>query len=190
MKFDITMNTFSFLPFKTLESERLLLRQMTPEDVNEVFEIRSNPELMKYIPRPILKNKEEALELINTINNNILKNEGINWAITLKPDNKLLGYIGHYRIKWEDFRSEIGYMILPEAQGKGIVSEAVSLVIKYGFEEMQMHSLEAVIDPENNASARVLEKNGFVKEGHFRENEFFNGKFYDSVIYSLLKSDL
>lgn len=184
------MNTFSFLPFKNLESERLLLRQMTANDINEVFEIRSNPDLMKYIPRPILKNKEEVLELIDTINGNIAENKGINWAITLKPDNKLLGYIGHYRIKWENFRSEIGYMILPEAQGKGIVSEAVNLIIKYGFEEMKMHSLEAVVDPENIASAKVLEKNGFVKEAHFREDCFFNGKFYDSVIYSLLKSDL
>lgn len=184
------MNTFSFLPFKNLESERLLLRQMSPDDFNEVFEIRSNPDLMKYIPRPMLKKKEEALELISTINNKIIENEGINWAITLKPNNKLLGYIGHYKIKWDHFRSEIGYMILPEAQGKGIVSEAIAMIVQYGFHEMGMHSIEAIIDPENTASAKVLEKNGFKKEAHFREDCFFEGKFYDSVIYSILKSDL
>lgn len=184
------MNTFSFLPFKNLESERLLLRQMSPDDFNEVFEIRSNPVLMKYIPRPMLKKKEEALELISTINNKIIENEGINWAITLKPNNKLLGYIGHYKIKWDHFRSEIGYMILPEAQGKGIVSEAIAMIVQYGFHEMGMHSIEAIIDPENTASAKVLEKNGFKKEAHFREDCFFEGKFYDSVIYSILKSDL
>lgn len=180
------MKTFSFLPFTTLESERLLLRQITPEDVQEVLELRGNPENMKYIPRPLLKNKEEALDYIKMIQEKIESNEAINWAVTLKPDNKLLGVIGHYRIKWEHYRSEIGYMLLPEVHGKGIATEAINLLVDYGFNKMNMHSLEAVIDPENIASAKVLEKNGFVKEAHFLENEFFEGKFLDSVVYSKL----
>lgn len=177
----------SFLPFKNLESERLLLRQMTNDDVDAVFAIRSNPDLMKFVPRPLLKEKKEAIDLIELINKRITENEGINWAITLKPENKLIGYIGHYRIQWENFRSEIGYMLLPEAHNKGIATEAIKLIVEYGFNEMNMHSLEAVIDPDNYASAKVLEKNGFVKEAHFKENGYFEGKFYDSAIYSLLK---
>lgn len=184
------MNTFSFLPFQNLESERLLLRQMTIDDADEVFAIRGNPELMKFIPRPILTKKEEAIALINTINQKIIEGEAINWAITLKPSNKLIGYLGHYRIQWENYRSEIGYMLLPEAQGKGISTEAIQLIVEYGFEKMKMHSLEAVIDPENYASARVLQKNDFVKEANFRENEYFDGRFWDSEVYSLLKTDL
>ena len=183
------MKPISFLPFTNLESERLLLRQITPDDVQEVFELRSNPETMKFIPRPLVTSHEEALGHIKMIQDKIESNEGINWAITLKPDNKLLGIIGHYRIKWEHFRSEIGYMLLPETHGKGIATEAIQLIIDYGFNKMKMHSLEGIIDPENTGSARVLEKNGFVKEAHFKENEFFDGKFIDSVIYSLLKKD-
>ena len=183
------MEPISFLPFTDLESERLLLRQITPDDVQEVFELRSNPENMQYIPRPLVTSLEEALGHINMIQNKIENNEGINWAITLKPNNKLLGIIGHYRIKWEHFRSEIGYMLLPEAHGKGIATEAIQLIVTYGFEKMNMHSLEGIIDPENRGSARVLEKNGFIREAHFRENEFYNGKFIDSVIYSLLKKN-
>lgn len=183
------MKPISFLPFTNLESERLLLRQITPDDVQEVFELRSNPETMKFIPRPLVTSHEEALAHIKMIQDKIESNEGINWAITLKPDNKLLGIIGHYRIKWEHFRSEIGYMLLPETHGKGIATEAIQLIIDYGFNKMKMHSLEGIIDPENTGSARVLEKNGFVKEAHFKENEFFDGKFIDSVIYSLLKKD-
>jgi [ribosomal protein S5]-alanine N-acetyltransferase len=180
------MNENPFLPFKNLESERLLLRQMTHADVDEVFTIRSSPELMKYVPRPLLQNKEEAKHLIDIINERIISKEGINWAVTIKPNNKLVGYIGHYQIKWEHFRSEIGYMFLPEVQGKGIATEAIQLLIDYGFNIMKMHSIEAVIDPENIASAKVLEKNGFVKEAHFKENEFYDGKFIDSVIYSII----
>lgn len=180
-------NGFSFLPFKNLESDRLLLRQITDDDVKEVYELRSNPETMKYIPRPLVTNYDEALAHIKMINDKIDTNEGINWAVTLKGNNKLLGVVGHYRIQWHNFRSEIGYMFLPECHGKGIATEVIKLLIDYGFDEMNMHSLEAVIDPENGASARVLEKNGFVKEAHILENEYYEGKFLDTVIYSLLK---
>jgi [ribosomal protein S5]-alanine N-acetyltransferase len=181
------MQTFSFLPFQNLVSDRLLLRKIDNNDVNEVYALRSNSETMKYIPRPLVTSNEEALVHIKMIQDKIENSEGINWAITIKGDAKLIGIIGHYRIRWEHFRSEIGYMLLPEYHGKGIITEAIQLMIDYGFNKMNMHSLEAIIDPANIASARVLEKNGFIKEAHLIENEFFDGKFLDTVIYSFVK---
>ncbi len=181
------MKHFSFLPFQNLESNRLLLRQITEDDVNEIFTLRSNSETMKYIPRPLTTNAEEALEHIKMLQDKIEKNEAINWAITLKENQKLIGIIGHYRIRWEHFRSEIGYMLLPEYRGKGITTEAIELTVDFGLSQMNMHSLEGVIDPKNTASARVLEKNGFVKEAHLIENEFFDGRFLDTAIYSLVR---
>jgi ribosomal-protein-alanine N-acetyltransferase len=180
------MLAINFSPFPNLETERLFLRRVDVKDVNEIIALRSNPETMKYIPRPLVKTTEDALEHIAMMDAKIENNEGINWAITQKGNPKLIGVIGHYRIKPEHYRAEIGYMLLPEFSGKGIISEAVKEVVKYGFKGMQLHSIEAVIDPENNASAKVLEKNGFVKEAHLKENEFFEGRFLDSVIYSLL----
>jgi ribosomal-protein-alanine N-acetyltransferase len=180
------MLSINFSPFPNLETERLFLRRVDVKDVNEIIALRSNPETMKYIPRPLVKTIEDALEHIAMMDAKIENNEGINWAITQKDNPKLIGVIGHYRIKPEHYRAEIGYMLLPEFSGKGIISEAVKEVVKYGFKGMQLHSIEAVIDPENNASAKVLEKNGFVKEAHLKENEFFEGRFLDSVIYSLL----
>lgn len=181
------MLTINFHPFKNLETERLLLRRVAESDYPEIMELRGNPETMKYIPRPLVTNKEEALQHFKMIDDKIESNEGINWAITIKGNPKLLGIIGHYRLQPENYRCEIGYMILPEYNGKGIVTEAIKAVLEYGFDDLQMHSIEAVIDPENIASERVLQKNGFVKEAHFIENEFANGKFWDSVIYSILK---
>lgn len=180
------MLTISFLPFPKLETERLLLRRITNEDVNEIFELRSNPKIMQYIPRPLVKTKEEALTHIAMIDEKINTNEGINWAITQKNNSKLIGIIGHFRIRPEHFRSEIGYMLLPEYQGRGIISEAAKEVINYGFEVMQLHSIEAIIDPENLASEKVLQKNGFTKEAHLKENEYYEGQFLDTVIYSIL----
>lgn len=180
------MLTINFSPFPNLETERLLLRRVDANDLKEILALRSNPETMKYIPRPLLKTDEDALEHIAMIDFKIDSNEGINWAITLKDNPKLIGIIGHYRIKPEHYRAEIGYMLLPEYNGKGIISEAVKEAVNYGFNVMNLHSIEAVIEPENHASAKVLEKNGFVKEAHFKEYEFFEGRFFDSVIYSVI----
>ncbi|RTY90715.1 N-acetyltransferase [Flavobacterium sp. RSP46] len=180
------MLAINFSPFPDLETERLLLRRVNTNDIKEIFELRSNPETMKYIPRPLVKTNEDALEHIAMIDTKIEANEGINWAITLKDNPKLIGVIGHYRIKPEHYRAEIGYMLLPEYHGKGIISEAVKEAVNYGFQIMKLHSIEAMIDPDNDASAKVLEKNGFVREGHLKENEFFDGRFFDTLIYSLL----
>ncbi|MEQ1553063.1 MAG: GNAT family N-acetyltransferase [Ferruginibacter sp.] len=181
------MENFSFLPFQNVESDRLLLRQIIAADVNEIFALRSNADIMKYIPRPLCNTKDEALAYIKILQDNLEKNEACNWAITLKGNTKLIGIIGHYRIRWEHYRSEIGYMLLPEYYAKGIATEAVKMMVDFGFNQMNMHSLEGIIAPENIASARVLEKNNFVKEAHLIENEFFDGRFLDTVIYSLRK---
>ena len=180
------MLDINFTPFPNLETERLYLRRVVKEDVNEIFALRSNKETMKYIPRPLVKTEEDALAHITMIDEKIENNEGINWALTLKNDSKLIGLIGHYRIKPEHFRAEIGYMLLPEYHGKGIITEAIKETVKYGFEIMKLHSIEAVIDPENLASESVLQKSGFIKEAHFKENEYYEGRFLDSVIYSIL----
>jgi len=180
------MLDINFTPFPNLETERLYLRRVAKEDVNEIFALRSNKETMQYIPRPLVKTEEDAMAHIAMMDEKIDNNEGINWAITLKNDSKLIGLIGHYRIKPEHFRAEIGYMLLPEFHGKGIIVEAIKETVKYGFEIMKLHSIEAVIDPENLASEKVLQKCGFVKEAHFKENEYYEGRFLDSVIYSIL----
>ena len=180
------MLTINFTPFPNLETEHLLLRRLNNNDVNEIIALRSDPEVMKYIPRTLIKTEEEALEHIAMIEEKINTNEGINWAITLKGNPKLIGVIGHYQIQAQNYRAEVGYMLLPEFSGKGIITEALKKVIDYGFTTMQLHSIEAVIDPENSASEKVLQKNGFVKEAHLKENEYFEGRFLDTVIYSLL----
>lgn len=180
------MLEINFTPFPNLETDRLILRRLSAEDVLEIFALRSNKEVMKYIPRPLVKTMDDAMAHIAMIDEKIEKNEGINWAITLKDNPKLIGIIGHYRIKPEHFRAEIGYMLLPEYHGQGILSEAIKEVVNYGFEIMKLHSIEAIIDPENHASEKVLQKNGFVKEAHLKENEYYEGIFLDTVIYSKL----
>ncbi|HKO76626.1 MAG TPA: GNAT family N-acetyltransferase [Flavobacterium sp.] len=181
------MLEINFLPFPILETQRLLLRQLSANDADSILSLRSNDEVMKYIPRPYLKSKEDALELIAMFDDKIENGIGINWGIYfLGEPEKLIGIIGYYRMKPEHYRAEVGYMIFPKYNGKGIVSEALQKVIEYGFKDMKLHSIEAVLDPENKGSEKVLLKNGFVKEAHLLENEYYEGRFLDSMIYSLL----
>jgi ribosomal-protein-alanine N-acetyltransferase len=181
------MLTINFHPFQNLKTERLLLRRLNENDVDEVLALRGNPETMKYIPKPLAKSKEDALEHIAMIEDKIVNNIGINWGITLKGVPKIIGIVGIYKFYPENHRAEIGYMSLPETNGKGYITEAIKAVVTYGFEQLNLHSIEAIIDPNNIASERVLQKNGFVKEAHILENELWDGKYWDTVIYSLLK---
>ena len=183
------MLEISFNPFPRLESDRLILREITPGDVSEVFAMRSDPATMKYIPRPLAKTEQDALDHIAIIAKGLQDNESINWAITLRGDDRLVGMICLLRMQLSDFRTEIGYILHPDLHGKGIMDEAIKTVIAYAFGTLKFHSLEAVIDPENSASEKVLLKNNFVKEAHFKENGYYNGQFLDSVVYSLINPD-
>ena len=180
------MLELNFDPFPVLTTERLILRQMTAADANEVFFFRSDDVVMKYIGRAKAQSVDEAVKWLEMVNDRLVSNEGINWAVTLQGDPKMIGNIALWRIERENYRAEVGYVMHPEHYGKGIMSEALREVLKYGFNVMKLHSVEANIDPENIASKNLLERNGFVREAYFKENFFFDGVFYDSAIYSLL----
>lgn len=181
------MLQLNFSPFPILESERLHFRRLTDTDAPEIFALRSNPETMKFIPRPLTADIEDALAHIKLINDKIDENLDINWAVTEKGSDKCIGLIGFYRTQPEHFRTELGYMIAPEHNSKGYVTEAVKTLLDYAFNTLNFHSIEAVIDSRHTASERVLQKNGFEKEAHFKENFFYNNEFTDTVIYGLLK---
>lgn len=173
-----------FSQFPVLHTERLLLRALTPDDVEAMFALRSDPRAMQYVPRPLAKTLEDAAAHIALILAEQKANNSIQWVITLKDDPAMVGIIGYWRMKKEHYRTELGYMLLPAHWGRGIVSEAIGAVVDHAFRVLGFHSVEAIVDPDNPASMKVLEKNGFVREGWFKENFLHEGKFLDSVVYS------
>ncbi|WP_074588506.1 GNAT family N-acetyltransferase [Pedobacter antarcticus] len=184
------MMEINFSPFPVLKSGRLTLREITSADVDAVFALRSDPDTMRYIPRPLAKNTEDALTLIGTFEEMLIKKECINWAITLSDNEKLLvGMICLIRIQPENFRTEVGYILHPDFRGKGIMLEAVNRIVKYAFADLKFHTLEAVIDPRNIASQKVLDAAGFIREGLFKDKVYYNGQFLDSAVYSMLNAD-
>jgi [ribosomal protein S5]-alanine N-acetyltransferase len=182
------MLTFDFSIFPLLTTERLSLRRITDADAEDIFLIRKDAGLMQYIFRPVAENVQDVHDLIGRINDGIRNNTSINWGITIKGNNTVIGVVGFVRSTPEHHRAEVGYILAQEHHRKGLMTEALAAVIGYGFREMKLHLAEAVIDPRNIPSRRVLEKLGFVQEAHFKENHFFNGQFFDSVHFSLLAS--
>lgn len=182
------MLKLNFQPFPTLITERLILREVSQTDALEMFALRSNPTLMQYIGKPLATKIEDAQELIQKMGDALAANDGITWAITLKDDPKLIGFVGYCCIQKEHYRAEIGYMLHPDYHRQGLLNEALPTVLAYSFDVLKVHSVEACLDPNNIASVGLLEKNNFTKEAHLKESYYFNGDFLDAAIYSLLKS--
>src|SRR5215203_1483834 len=172
------MLSLNFTPFPELKTDRLLLRELVLADAPAVQRLRSNVDVMKYINRPLLQTIEEAEGWINMVAENLQKTEGISWCICMKDDpSQSIGNVALWRIMKEHYRAEIGYMLEPAFQGKGIMYEAIQKVVDYGFTEMKLHSIEAHIDPRNKASGAVLLKAGFVQEAHFKEAYYLRDHF-------------
>ncbi len=184
------MLSFDLHPFPTLQTQRLLLRRMETSDAPELFFLRSDPQVMKYIDRKPAASIQEAIDFIDKINGEIDKNNNITWAISLLTDpGVMIGNITYWRFDRPNFRGEIGYVLHPAFWRQGIMKEAIHKVLAFGFDVMKMHSVEANINVGNDASAAILQACGFRKEAHFRENYFFDGRFLDSIIYSRLSTD-
>ncbi len=175
-----------FSSFPILTTQRLVLRRFTDADTADLFEMRSDANVMQYIGRPLCKTLDDALRLIKVIDDLLAANNGITWCICLKDDPKFIGSIGFWRIEKENHRAEIGYLLNPAYQGQGLMQEAVQRVIDFGFNELNFHSIQANVSPHNKASIKLLECNNFIREGYFKESYYHNGRFEDTVIYALL----
>jgi ribosomal-protein-alanine N-acetyltransferase len=182
------MVEMQFTPFPELKTERLLLRKLTANDASEMFFLRSNEDVLRFLGREPAQSVAEVEEFISKINKNIDQNESILWGIALLNEpGKIIGTICLWNFKPEHYRSEIGYILHPAHWRKGIMKEAINRVVDYAFVTLALHSIEAMLSPANIASTAMLESTGFVKEGHLKENFYFNGEFGDTLIYSRVK---
>lgn len=185
-----SVNNSIFENFKEYESDRMRFVKLTGKYSNEFFRLRSDEGTMMYIDRPPLESLDEAEKLIEFFEEEYKNRKAVTWAAVEKKSGLFMGYICFWNLKPEHFRLEVGYMFLPEFWNKGYMTEALRTIIPAAFEEMNYHSVEADVNPANEASKRVLEKLGFSREAYFRENYYNAGKFLDSVIYSLLEGEL
>jgi [ribosomal protein S5]-alanine N-acetyltransferase len=148
----------TFTPFPILTTERLTLRQLVLDDEQEIFTLRSDNEINKFLDRKIAESPDDARRFINTVNEYIDKNASIYWAITFSDINELIGTICLFGFSDEHNKCEIGYELLTNFQGQGIMTEAVEKVIDYAFNTIKIQKIEAFFHRDNQRSIKLLEK--------------------------------
>ena len=179
-----------FRNYRELQSERLLLREITARDVSDIFEIYSDLEVMLYFDdRFAFQDLSEAEQMISGYQNEIRDQNGMRWGIVLKESGKLIGTCGFHAISDYHKRIETGYDLNRHYWGKGFMSEALSLIIDHAYTVSDVNRIEAFVETPNTASRALLEKLGFKLEGLLREHEMCRGNLIDIQILSLLRKD-
>ena len=175
--------------FQELETERLILKVLTPEVYQFVFKNYNDSELLAFFSleskEDLLKEKLNFKKGISTFNKSFL-----NFNIIDKASNQIIGWCGYHLWFLDHHRAEIGYKLMDDKyKRKGLMSEALSKVVKYGFESMKLNRIEAFVGPDNVASLKLIDNLGFTKEGHLRSHYLRDGEYEDSLVFSLLKKD-
>lgn len=166
------MTNFNFSPFPILKTERLHLRPLIASDAHEVLFMRSDTKVNEYIIRKPMENLKEAKAFIQKIDTSIRNKKCIDWVITNKENSQFIGTICLWNLEETKKYGEIGYALHPEEQGKGIMNEAMQCVLNYGFESMGLKTIEAYTHRENEASKKLLERNGFVLDPARKDEGF------------------
>ncbi|MDH4214222.1 MAG: GNAT family N-acetyltransferase [Candidatus Thorarchaeota archaeon] len=176
-------------PFPILETQRLILRQLTVDDSENWFKNLSDDEVAVLIGMEPLENVEESKSIIKSFSDRYEKRNGIAWAIVLKEDYTFIGTCSYEKIDKENRSGEIGYDLLKEYWGRGFMTEALRIIIEYGFENLNLNRIEAHTAAINMASRDLLRRLGFSEEGISRDSSFFRGEFRDDCYYSLLRRE-
>jgi len=173
--------------FPTLETERLILRELVKEDAADLFSYFSKPEVMRYYGQEAFSNMDQAVTLIRHFSDSYRNNKGIRWGIQRKGSKRLIGTLGLNNFVLTHKRAEIGYEIHPDYWRNGYTSEAVERVVSYALEELHLNRLGALVYLENAASNNLVKKLGFHHEGILKSYFVQNGRTYDANVYAIIK---
>lgn len=174
------------MEFPVLETERLILRKLTLNDTEDLFEYFSQEQVMEYYDLAPFKTLADSQKIIQHFNNEFEKGKGFRWALELKSEKKVIGTCGYHNWYREHFRAEIGYELNPLFWRQAYMKEAVLPILTYGFETMRLHRIDAFIDPSNISSEKLLTSLQFSKEGTLKDYFFEKGKFVDATIFGLI----
>lgn len=174
------------LELKELSSERLRFRAVNDSDVDDIFQIYSDEKALEYFAREPLKNRDDAMQMVNGNLLPSLDEKALAWAICLADSDRMIGTFTLFHIDLTNRRAEVGYILNRQFWGQGYASEALQRIIRYCFEELEFGRLEADVDPANHGSLKLLERHGFEREGYFKNRWFTREKWFDSVMFGLL----
>ena len=178
---------FGDLPI--LETERLILRKITLDDLEDMHQYGSDEEVSKYVTWNTHETVSDTKDFVEFVINKYKNKQVAPWGIEYKEDGKFIGTIDFVWWKPNHKVAEIGYVLSKDYWGKGLTTEAARKIIQFGFEEMALVRIQARCNIENTGSARVMEKAGMSFEGIIRKGIFAKGEHYDLKIYSILKEE-
>ncbi len=179
---------FDLQNFPLLQTKRLLLREIVPEDASAVFAFRSDPEVQRY-NGGVLTHLDQASDLIAQLAAGYGQQTMLEWGVTLQGDDTVLGIFGYANWSQLHRHAEIGYCLARAYWRQGIAWEALQAIIAFGFEGMDLNRIFAYPLVKNSASLRLLEKLGFQQEGVRREELWVDGAFHDEALFALLRRE-
>ena len=172
-----------------LQTERLLLRPLVLTDAQALFDIYSDPKVMRHWSGAAWNSLQQAQQKIVQYDKALRENESIGLGIVNAHTNTVIGTCSLFQLDEQCRRAEIGYGMASSSWGKGYMHEALTTLINFGFEKLNLNRIEADIDPRNLASLRSVERLGFIKEGHLRERWIVEGEVSDTSLCGLLRRD-
>ena len=172
--------------FPVIKTKRLLLRQFSDSDLQNVFKGLSNPDIIKYygVNYETLEATKEQMKFFADLEKN---NNGIWWAVCSLDNQTFYGAGGLNNINKEHQKAEIGFWLIPDFWGSGIMKEAMPAICKYGFNNLELHRIEGFVETENNKCKKAMTKLDFEYEGTMKDCEIKNGKFISLDIYSMVR---
>jgi len=173
---------------RALETERLLLRPFTEDDLDALFAMQSHPEVTRWLPWGPRDRDEVRAALEKKLKSSPLREDGdaVSLAVVLKSSSEVIGDGSLWLVSAEDRLGEVGYLFHPDHYGRGYATETTRRLLQLAFEEFRLHRVVGRLEPRNGASARVLEKAGMRLEAHFVENELIKGEWQSELVYAML----
>jgi ribosomal-protein-alanine N-acetyltransferase len=183
-------STLAALPaFPQLQGKRVRLRGPRTGDADALFALFADPDVMRYWSRPPMTARSEAEGLIAEIEDAFAQRTMLNWMLTTRSDDAVIGTCTLFRFEPRHRRAEVGYALHSDHWGRGLAAEAATLVLDWAFRALGLHRVEADIDPRNEGSRKLLERLGFVSEGLLRQRYFVGNEVSDTELFGLLADD-
>jgi len=178
------------MPFPTIKTDRLLLREIVRTDAPDLFAVHGDPNAMRWFGSDPILDEAAAEKLVEVFASwRSLPSPGTRWGIQRYGQSSLIGTCGLFAWNRNWRKCTVGYELNPKAQGSGLMHEALVAVLSWGFEHMQLNRIEAQVHPANTSSLRSLARLGFKQEGLLRELGFWGNRFHDMYQYSLLRAE-
>jgi len=170
----------------TLDTPRVRLRWLTAGDVDGLFAIFSDRDMMRYWATPAMSERREAEDYLARIHEGFTGKTLFQWGVERKDEGRLIGSCTLFHLDAANRRAEVGYGLRSDHWGRGYMHDALTTLIDFSFGTLRMRRLEADVDPRNANSLRILDRMGFRREGILRERWNVGGEIQDTVFLGLL----